>query len=42
MLRPNKKKSVFRVIVLKILGRVGTNILFNYFFSGKKCNFMHF
>ena len=35
---PNKKISVFRVMGLKILGRVGTHI----FFSGKKYNFMHF
>ena len=30
-----KKISVFRVTGLKILGRVGTHIFFNYFFSGK-------
>ena len=30
-----KKISVFRVTGLKILGRVGTLIFFNYFFSGK-------
>ena len=40
-LRPNKKISVFRITGLKILGRVGTHILFNYLFSGKS-NFMHF
>ena len=27
-----KKISVFRVMGLKILGRVGTHIFFNYFF----------
>ena len=32
MLKPNKKISVFRVMGLNILGRVGTHI----FFSGKK------
>ena len=31
-LRPNKKDSVFRVMGLKILGRVGTHIFFNCFF----------
>ena len=36
------KISVFRVTGLKILGRVGTHIFFNYFFSGKNYNFMHF
>ena len=35
MLRPNKKISVFRVTVLKILGRVGTHIFLNYFFFWK-------
>ena len=41
--RPNKKISVFRVMGLKIFGRVGTHIFFfNYFFSGKKNNLMHF
>ena len=34
-LRPNKKISVFRVTGRKILGRVGTHIFFNHFFSGK-------
>ena len=34
---PNKKISVFRVMGLKILGRVGTHI-----FSRKKYMFMHF
>ena len=29
------KKSVFRVMGQKILGRVGTQFIFNYFFSGK-------
>ena len=29
-------KSVFRVTGLKILGRVGTHIFFNYFFLCKK------
>ena len=33
------KISVFRVMDLKILGRVGTYI---FFFSGKKYDFMHF
>ena len=34
---------VFRVTGLKILGRVSTHIyFFNYFFSSKKYNFMHF
>ena len=41
VLRPNKKIVVFWVTGLKILGRVGRHIFFN-FFSGKKCNFMHF
>ena len=40
--RPNIKISMFRVTGLKILGRVGTQFFFNYFFSGKKYNFMHF
>ena len=35
MLRPNKKIRVFQVTGLKILGRVGTHIFLNYFFSGK-------
>ena len=35
------KKSVFRVTGLKISGRVGTHIFFNYFFW-KKYYFMHF
>ena len=35
----NKKISVFWVKGLKILGRVGTHILF---FLEKKYNFMHF
>ena len=35
LIRPNKKISVFRVTGQKILGRVGTHIFFNYFFSGK-------
>ena len=34
--------SVFRVIGLKNLGRVGTHIFLIVFFSGKKYNFMHF
>ena len=35
LIRPNKKISVFLVTGLKILGRVGTHIFFNYhFFSG--------
>ena len=42
LFRPNKKISVFRVTGLKILGRVGTHIFFNYFFFWKKNNFMHF
>ena len=33
MLRPNKKIIVFWVTGLKLLGRVGTHIFFNYFFS---------
>ena len=33
MLRPNKKISVFRVMGLKVLGRVGAHI---FLFSGKK------
>ena len=42
-LRPNKKIRVFRATGLKISGRVGAHIpFFNYFFSGKKYNFMHF
>ena len=36
LLRPNKTISVFRVTGLKILGRVGTQNLFDYIFSGKK------
>ena len=36
----NKKISVFQVIGLEILGRVGTHIFF--YFLGKKYNFMHF
>ena len=44
ILRPNKNihVSVFRVTGMKILGRVGTHIFLNYFFSGKNYNFMHF
>ena len=38
MFVPNKKISVFPVTGLKILGRVGTHILFLFFF---KYNFMH-
>ena len=34
--RPNKKISVFQVTGLKIYGRVGTHISFNYFFFLKK------
>ena len=34
--RPNKKMSVFRVMGLKILGRVGTHIFLIIIFSGKK------
>ena len=35
--RPNKKISVFQVRGLKILGRVGTHVFFNFiFFSRKK------
>ena len=34
-IRPNEKISVFRAMGRKILGRVGTLIFFNYFFSGK-------
>ena len=37
-----KKISVFLVMALKILGRVGTHIFLSIFFSGKKYNFMHF
>ena len=32
---PNEKKSMFRVTGLKIIGRVGTHIFFDYFFAGK-------
>ena len=39
-IRPNEP-SVFWVMSLKILGRVGMHI-FSLFFSGKKNNFMHF
>ena len=35
LVKQNKKISVFRVEVLKILGRVGTHIFSNYFFYGK-------
>ena len=35
MHRPNEKISVFRVMGLKILGRVGTHF-FNYFFFLEK------
>ena len=41
LIRPNKKISVFRVTGLNILGREGTHIFLNYFFSGKKYIFMH-
>ena len=42
ILRPNKK-NVFQLTGLKILGRVGMHIFyFNYFYSGKIYNFMHF
>ena len=34
VIRPNKKISVFPATGLKLLGRVGTHILF-YFFSSK-------
>ena len=34
-IRPNKKKSVFLVTGLKILGRVGTHIFLIIFFSVK-------
>ena len=34
VIRPNNKISVFLVTGLKILGRVGTHILFILFFSG--------
>ena len=33
--KAKKKISVFRVTGLKIFGRIGTHIFFNYFFSGK-------
>ena len=43
MVGQKKKRSVFRVMALKILGRVGTNIYFNeFFFWKKKYNFIHF
>ena len=35
-IRPNKKISVFRVMGLKILGRVGTHIFFKFFFFSEK------
>ena len=35
-LRPNKIISVFQVSGLKKLGRVGTHIFFNYFYSLEK------
>ena len=38
LIRPNKTISVFRVIGLKILGRVGTHF-FIIFFSGKNIMF---
>ena len=34
-IRPNKKIIVFRLTGLKISGRVGEHIFFQYFFSGK-------
>ena len=37
-----KKISVFRVMGLKILGRVGTHSFFIFFFFWKKYDFMHF
>ena len=40
--RPNKKISVFRVMGLKILGRVGTHFKKKNNNSGKKNNLMHF
>ena len=42
MIRPNKKISVFPVTGQKNLGREGTHIFFNIYFSGKKDDFMHF
>ena len=36
VLRPNKKVSVFRVIGLNILDRLGKHIFFCFFFSWKK------
>ena len=36
VVRPYKKISKFRVMGLKILGRVGTHFFFNYFFFWKK------
>ena len=41
LLRPNKIISVFQVNGLKILGRLGSHIFYN-FFSKKEYNFMHF
>ena len=41
--RPNKKISVFWIMGLKTLGKVGThNFIIIIFYSGKKYNFMHF
>ena len=34
-IRPNKELSVFRIMGLKILGRVGTHIFLNYLFFVK-------
>ena len=43
ILRPNKKISLFQVMGLKILGRVGRLFFFfNFFFLEKKYDFMHF
>ena len=45
ILRPNKKISVFRVMGLKILDRIGTHIFFFliiFFILEKKNNFMNF
>ena len=40
--RPNEKINVFRVTGLKSSGRIGTHIVFNYFFLEKMYDFMHF
>ena len=39
--RPNKVLSVFQVMGLKTLGRVGTHIFLIICLSETKCKFMH-